>query len=291
MTDLGRVLVTGAAGRLGGAVCSVLAEAGVELLATDVRSDADVDHPLELADLRDHAEALRVLADVDAVVHLGNRPGIGRTPPQVVFDENVAINENVFHGAAERGVRRIVFASTIQLLGSHPDERTVVDPPPPPRFPVDGDTPPRPSNAYALSKTVSETMLRYHAERCGIDAVALRFPLLHHGDGRRLVATGEETTTDVHEGFTGLRYDDAAAAVLAVLRARLPGFRVYVPATSHRHRDLSVPELIERFYPELPPTLPDLVDTSAITRDTGWRPAPDHHAHHAHHAADEGATP
>ena len=179
----GRVLVTGAAGRLGGAVVPVLVRAGHDVVATDLVTPAtDLGAPVTVADLRDHRAALDVLAGVDAVVHLGNRPGIGRTPPQVVFNENVTINENVFQGAAEQGVGRIVFASTLQLIGSHPDTRTVVAPPDRPRFPIDGDTAPASSNVYALSKEVSEVMLRYYAERCGIVAVALRFPLLHGRD-------------------------------------------------------------------------------------------------------------
>ena len=280
VADPGRVLVTGAAGRVGTAVVALLAREGVDVVATDVRDPArDDGAPFVVADLRDHLAALRVLEGVDAVVHLGNRPGIGRTPPQVVFNENVTINENVFQGAAEQGVRRVVFASTLQLIGSHPDTRTVVEPPGPPTFPIDGRTEPRPSNVYALSKTVSEVMLRYYAERCGLDAVALRFPLLHHGQDRVLRATGEETPTDVFEGFTGLHVQDAAAVVLAVLRTELPGYRAYMPATAHRHRDLGVDGLIARHYPTLPADLPDLVDVTELTLDTGWRPADSHHAH------------
>jgi nucleoside-diphosphate-sugar epimerase len=274
VSDPGRVLVTGAAGRLGRAVCALLADAGVEFVGTDIADVPDADPPLVRADLRDHTAALDVLAGVDAVVHLGNRPGIGVTPPQVVFNENVTINENVFQGAAELGVGRIVFASTIQLVGSHPDRRTVVDPPSRPAFPWDGDTAAQPSNVYSLSKAVSETMLRYYVERCGLDAVALRFPLLHRWQDRVRVAFGEETATDVYEGFTGLHVDDAAAVVLAVLRADLPGYRAYAPATSHRHRDLSVEELLRTFYPEDPADLPDLVDVTALAHDTGWRPPP-----------------
>lgn len=277
--DVGRVLVTGAAGRLGSAVVALLTREGCDVVATDLEAPpVESAVPFVPADLRDHRAVLEVLAGVDAVVHLGNRPGIGGTPPQVVFNENVSINENVFQGAAEQGVGRIVFASTLQLIGSHPDTRTVVSPPAAPRFPLDGDTAPAPANVYALSKTVSEVMLRYYAERCGIDAVALRFPLLHRGQDDVLVAVGEETQVDVDEGFTGLHVDDAAAAVLAVLRAGLTGYHAYMPATSHRHRQLSMPELLARYYPQVPPDTLDLVDVTALTRATGWQPADSHHA-------------
>ena len=141
-----RILVTGAAGRLGTAVASRFHGEGFDLLATDVVDAGDVPYRFELADLLDHAAASALLEDVDVVLHIGNHPGIGPRPPQLVFNENIAMNENVFQGAAERGVPRIVFASTLQLIGSHVDARTVVDPPPPPTFPLSGDTPPTTSN-------------------------------------------------------------------------------------------------------------------------------------------------
>lgn len=268
------VLVTGAAGRLGRAVATHLHREGIDLRTTDIVPGGDVPYRFETADLLDHARVLKLLDGVDTVVHLGNHPGIGDRPPQLVFSQNVTMNENVFEGAAERGVGKIVFASTLQLIGSHPDERTVVNPPPAPDYPVDGTTKPTPSNVYALSKTVSEIMLRYYAERCGIDCVALRFPLLHHHEARARRSLGEETDVDQFEGFSGLSYTDAAALIGAVVVADLPGYRVYMPATSDRHRDLPMPELIRTRYPDLPPTAEALIDISQIIEETGWSPTP-----------------
>jgi nucleoside-diphosphate-sugar epimerase len=269
-----RVLVTGAAGRLGRAVSSLLHREGLDILTTDIVDAGAVPYRFEQVDLLDHAAVSALLADRDVVVHLGNHPGIGSTPPQVVFNENVSMNENVFQGAAEQGVGKIVFASTLQLIGSHVDDRTVVTAARRPSFPLTGDTRPDPSNVYALSKTVSETMLRYYAERCGLSATALRFPLLHHHEDRFTVGTGHERPIDIFEGFTGLTYEDAAALVLAVVRADLPGYRAYLPGTSHRHRDLDLPELIRTFYPDLADDLDDLIDNSVIVAETGWHLGP-----------------
>jgi nucleoside-diphosphate-sugar epimerase len=265
------VLVTGAAGRLGSTVAAVFHEEGYDVLATDVVDPGAVPYRFERVDLLDHAATGELLEGVDAVLHIGNHPGIGERPPQVVFNENVSMNENVFQAAAERGVRHIVFASTVQLIGSHVDTRTVVDQPDRPSFPLSGSTRPTPSNLYALSKTVSEVMLRYYADRCGVHCTALRFPMLHRHEDWVTVASGEERPIDIFEGFTGLTYDDAAALFLAVVRAALPGYRVYVPATAHRHRDLDVADLVRAFYPDVAPDIDDLVDTSAITAETGWQ--------------------
>lgn len=265
-----QVLVTGAAGRLGHTVAELFHAEGFELLATDVVDAPDVPYRFVRADLRDHLAVSTLLDGIDVVLHIGNHPGIGPRPPQLVFNENIAMNENVFQGAAERGVSRIVFASTLQLIGSHVDDRTVVDPPPRPTFPLSGDTPPTPSNVYALSKTVSEIMLRYYAERCGIQCTALRFPLLHRQQDSIMVDSGAERPDDILEGFTGLTYDDAASLFLAVVNTDLTGFRIFMAGTSHRHRDLDLPDLIRTHYPELDPTTPDLIDLSTVTRETGW---------------------
>ena len=271
------VLVTGAAGRLGSRVARAVHASGHDVLATDLIEPDATPYRFEQADLRDHRRALDVLDGVEAVLHIGNHPGIGSTPRQIVFNENVVMNENIFQGAAERGVAKIVFASTIQLIGSHRDTATVVSDPQRPGYPMDGNTPPDPSNVYALSKAVSETMLRYYATRCGIDGIAIRLPLLHHGDGRALVPSGQENSNDLIEGFTGLTYDDAARLFLAVLEADLPGYRCYLVGTAHRHRDLTFDERASAFYPGLPSGTGDLVDMSAILAETGWRPSVDDH--------------
>jgi len=267
-----RVLVTGAAGRLGSAVAALVHDKGYDVVATDLVSVDDVPYRFEQADLLDHKAALDLLEGVDALLHIGNHPSIGAMDPQVVFNENVAINQNVFQGAAEQGVRRIVFASTLQVIGSHIDHRTVVNQPATPAYPMNGATPADPSNVYALSKTVSETMLRYYAQRCGIACVALRFSLLHKGEDRLRVSSGQECFTDVLEGFSGLTYHDAAALFEAILRSDLRGYRVYMPGTCHRHRDLAFPDLLRAHYPEVTAEVGDLIDMSGLMSDTGWRP-------------------
>jgi len=271
-----RILVTGAAGRLGTAVASLLHSERYDLLATDIVDPGDVPYRFQQADLLDHEVAGQLLENIDVLLHIGNHPGIGATPPQLVFNQNVAINENMFQGAAEREVKQIVFASTLQLIGSHIDDRTVINEPASPNYPLDASAAPDPSNVYALSKTVSEVMLRYYAERCGIDAVALRFPFLHNHEHWVGVSTGDERFTDILEGFTGLTYHDAAELFLAVVRADLPGYRVYMPGTSHRHRDLDVPDLVSAFYATVPTNTPDLIDVSTIVEETGWQLSTDY---------------
>ena len=267
------VLVTGAAGRLGTVVATRFHEQGFAVLGTDVVPAADAPFRFEQADLLDHEHVLRLLDGVDVVLHIGNLAGIGPVAPQVVFNHNITINQNVFQGAAEQGVGRVVFASTLQLIGSWVDDRTVVTPPATPTYPMDGTTPADPSNVYALSKSLSEQMLRYYADRCGIGSVAIRFPLLHRaGDTRADIRSGEESETAIFEGFSSLTYEEAADLFLAVVEADLDGYHVFMPGSSRRHRDRPLADLIGAHYPGVDPTVPDLIDNSTITAATGWRP-------------------
>lgn len=267
------VVVTGAAGRLGRAVARQFHQSGFTVLATDIITDSHTPYRFVEVDLRDHVAVTELLDGADAVLHMGNHPGIGNTPPQLVFNDNVTMNENVFQGAAETGVRAIVFASTIQLIGSKPDLRTVVAPPPRPDFPVSGATLGQPSNVYALSKHVSEHMLRYYAECCGVSATALRLPLLHNGEAHFAVRAGNEVEDDIYEGFTGLTYADAARLFESVVRADLQGYHVFIAAEPHRHVDLSLTELAERFFPE---SGGNVVDLDPVTASTGWTPSAVH---------------
>ena len=267
-----KILVTGAAGRLGSVVARTVHDAGHDVLATDVVESTDTPYEFRQADLSDHQATQALLADIDVVLHIGNLAGIGWTSPQVVFSRNVTMNINVFQGAAEQGVGRIVFASTLQLIGSWPDDRTIVTPASRPTFPMSGSTEPDPSNLYALSKTISERTLRYYADRCGITSIALRFPLLHHEDDPHLVSSGDDDPTAVFEGFTSLTYREAAGLCLASAERELDGYHVFMPGSSRRHADLALPELIAAHYPELDPSLPDLIDNSPITDAIGWQP-------------------
>ncbi len=269
-----RIVVTGANGRLGTATCELFASLGLDFVGTDISVQSTTTFEVVTADLRDYDEVRTVLDGAHAVVHLGNHPGLGNTPPHLIFNENVAINENVFQCASELGLTHIVFASTIQLFGSKPDLRTVSHPPTRPPFPITSDTVLAPSNLYSLSKQVSEVMLKFYAERCGLTTTALRLPLLHHNERHFTVSTGNETEHDVFEGFTSLTYTDAAELILAVLRSDLDGFNAFSAGVADRHLDLELSELASTFFPELPPHTKHLIDLTPIYSTTGWWPTP-----------------
>ncbi len=174
-----KVLVTGAAGKLGSATCQVLIENGIEVVATDRRADTSLPFHIRVADLVDREICYELVDGVDAVVHLGNHPTQYAGDAQRVFGENCTMNINVFQAAFERGVRKIVFASSIQAItGERPWRDGEFAPSSLPYLPLDGDVPANPGNHYAASKAAAETLLKYFSTYRQISAVAIRFPML-----------------------------------------------------------------------------------------------------------------
>jgi nucleoside-diphosphate-sugar epimerase len=164
-----RICVTGASGQAGRAVVAGLREHGYQVLATDVAvTRADREDGMLRADLTDYGQAVEVLSEADAVVHLANIPAPGLSTPAVTFNDNITMNFNVFQAAASLKLSRVVWASSETTLGLPFDT--------PPRYaPVDEDHYPVPTSTYALSKVASETIAAHIAEWSDIPFIALRF--------------------------------------------------------------------------------------------------------------------
>jgi nucleoside-diphosphate-sugar epimerase len=163
-------------------VVSELLEHGYEVAATDLAATRDeLEAGMLKADLTDYGQALQTLEGTETVVHLANIPAPGLSTPAVTFNANVTMNFNVFYAAARLGLRRVVWASSETTLGvpfgiGAKDMRFMEAESPAPRYaPVDEDHYPVPTQTYALSKVVSETIAGEIAKWSGVSFVALRF--------------------------------------------------------------------------------------------------------------------
>jgi nucleoside-diphosphate-sugar epimerase len=278
-----KVLVTGAAGLLGSQSVALLARAGHEVRATDQRFSADLPVRLELANLLDEHAIYPLVRGMDAVVHLGNHPNRFAGPsPQRLLAENVSMNANVFFAALDSGVRRIVFSSSIQVMLQSALVR--VEPHTLPYLPLDGDAPPDPGdNPYAQSKQFGEEMLRL-ATRIHPDlrATVLRYPMLVGAQflGRFEPFGGIVTSGMLHlgEATAHLFFEDAAELVVHAVERQATGYHQYLPAQTFKVKNLEVPKLVERYYPNVRRTRPlesmdTLIDLESLERDLGWKPA------------------
>jgi nucleoside-diphosphate-sugar epimerase len=177
-TTIRRVCVTGATGKAGRGAVRHLRDSGYDVLPTDVAvgPDARLIGVLR-ADLTDYGQAVEVLRGVDAVVHLANIPAPGMATPAVTFNQNMAMNFNVFHAAASLGLARVVWASSETTLGlpfGHGPEQFPGAPGELRYAPVDEGHFPWPSTSYALSKVASETIAEQVARWSAIPFVGLR---------------------------------------------------------------------------------------------------------------------
>ncbi|HEX8931001.1 MAG TPA: NAD(P)-dependent oxidoreductase, partial [Actinomycetota bacterium] len=123
-----KVLVTGAKGKVGGAVVAALQAAGHEVVATDLaRPTFERQAPGEpaylQADLTDAGHADAVVGGADAVVHAAAIPDPLHNPPSVVFGNNLMATFNVAEAAVRFGVGRLVNISSETVPGYFFPER------------------------------------------------------------------------------------------------------------------------------------------------------------------------
>jgi len=275
-----RVLVTGAAGKLGSATVKALVAAGFDVRATDQRYTAELGVPFRSLDLRDEHALYPLVEGVDALVHLGNHPNRFAGPsPQRLLAENMSMNANAFMAALDLGVKHIVFASSIQVMIASDTARK--EPHTLPYLPLDGDAPANPGlNPYALSKQFGEELLAVAAaSRPELSATVVRYPMLvGEWFDRRLYSNGGRVPSDflhLWEATAHLTFDDAAALVIPLLTKASPGYRQVFPAQSIDVTNLPPPDLIRRFYPGVRCTRPvDTIESliEPVAESYGWQP-------------------
>jgi nucleoside-diphosphate-sugar epimerase len=202
-----RVLVTGAAGTIGGFLRVRLRRPGRILRLTDVVPIGDGDEEIRYADLTDPAAVADLCTGVDAIVHLG---GIGTEAPlEDLMRVNVTGTANVLDGARTAGVPRVVLASSSHAVGFY----SRADVPPGGDGLPDGLSP-RPDSYYGWSKAAGEALGALYHDRFGIGVIAVR------------IGTCTTRPTHMRGLSTWLSPDDAARLVEACLATPDPGFRV-----------------------------------------------------------------
>lgn len=184
-----RIVVTGAAGLVGGVVLAGLDQ------RHDVRGVDQRKHPpivgrtITRAKLTSASATRRALEGADVIIHLADAASQS-TPWRTVHENNLRAAWNTFDAAREAGARRVIFASSNAVVGGYErDEpyRSILagthdglDPVAVPRLGV--DVPVRPNGAYAIGKVTSEAIGRHLADECGMSVSALRIGTVLPGD-------------------------------------------------------------------------------------------------------------
>ncbi|MDH3702466.1 MAG: NAD-dependent epimerase/dehydratase family protein [Alphaproteobacteria bacterium] len=229
MTRAGTVLVTGATGFLGTALCPLLTAHGLPVRPAGRDETGDIGPETDWRPLLDGAET---------VIHLAARAHVMRdraADPLAAFQRvNTAATAALARAATDAGIKRFIFVSTVKVLGETA------------RNALTAGDPAAPQDPYAVSKWQAEQALAKHAG--AFDLVILRPPLVYGPGVRgnfltllRAIDRGwplplggiDNRRSLIHLGNLA----DAIRAALTVA----PG--VYLPSD---REDLSTPELIRR---------------------------------------------
>lgn len=159
-----RIVLTGAAGRLGSYLREPLTKMADELVSSDIHEDIGKLYPGEkyiAADLGDLDAVHKALEGAEMVVHFGG------LPDESAFDDilhsNIIGCFNVWEAARRHGVRRVVYASSVHAIGMYHNNDF-----------IDADVPHRPDTYYGLAKCFAEDLARMYWEKQGMESVCLR---------------------------------------------------------------------------------------------------------------------
>ena len=171
-----RVLVTGATGFIGRHMCPALRAAGHEVSVAVRRKDfpampeAAAFHVVP--DIGPKTDWTEALTGAEAVVHLAARAHVteetAADPVAEYHRVNAEGTASLAAAAAAAGVRRVVFLSSSKAAGERTEDR-----------PFSESDPPKPEDAYGISKWDGEKALLDIASQSGLEAVILRPPLVY----------------------------------------------------------------------------------------------------------------
>jgi UDP-glucose 4-epimerase len=162
-----RILVTGAAGFLGGHVAEWLLAAGHKVAAFDLAVDGrpHLRHADSICgDLLDRSGLEAACRGSDAICHLGGVGDVilaGNDPAQAA-SANVVGTANVVAAARAAGVSRLVYASTWEVYGE------------PLYQPIDEEHPCCPDHPYSITKLAGERLALAADRHGGVPTIALR---------------------------------------------------------------------------------------------------------------------
>jgi nucleoside-diphosphate-sugar epimerase len=165
-----KILVTGANGLVGRALCPVLEEYGHYV----IRAVRTTQAPGEVlvSDLNENTQwGLALSPAADVVVHLAGRvpssAGESEGEANLYHQINTLGTANLAHQCAQHGVKRFIYISTVKVLGEGTEQ------------PYREDDSEKPIDDYAISKWQAEKALWKIAAQTSMEIVVLRPPLVY----------------------------------------------------------------------------------------------------------------
>ena len=236
-----KVLVTGSAGLVGSRVCVDLRERGDQVVEYD-RVDS--------RDILDAGALDAAMQACDAVVHGAALLGEAGQSDEDILAVNLRGTENVLGSAERAGARRVVFLSSVDVLGVFKGERA------PDYLPLDDDHPCYAATAYGVAKLRAEALCRSRASS-QLSIVCLRPPGVWNDatyewieSERRKRAEFEWDPFWEYGAFIDIR--DLSSACLRAVDARVGAFEcLLVSAADLTTSGRTARELVDLIHPRV----------------------------------------
>ena len=198
-----KIVLTGAAGRLGSYLREPLSKMCDELVSTDIKDDIGKTYDGEIymqADLASMDDMVKVMEGAEMVVHMG--AFVDEGPFEQLLGPNFVGSYNVWEAGHKAGVRRVVYASSIHAVGMYPKNEF-----------IGVDVPHRPDTFYGLAKCFTEDLGRMYWEKRGMESVHMRILSCAQANNARALGSY-------------LSYDDLIQLVTRCLDTPVTGFSV-----------------------------------------------------------------
>lgn len=161
---LKKLVLTGAAGRLGSYLREPLSKMCDALVSTDIVDDIGTLYDGEtyaIGDLASYDDMMRVLEGADMVVHMGAYADEG--PFEKLLGPNFVGAYNIWEAAYQHGLKRVVYGSSIHAVGMHPKNEF-----------IGIDVRHRPDTFYGLAKCFAEDLGSMYWDKRGLESVHMR---------------------------------------------------------------------------------------------------------------------
>ncbi len=159
-----KIVLTGAAGRLGGICREPLSKICDMLVSTDRVDSIDglaANETYVKCDIGEREPVHGMIEGADMVVHFGSIAD--EAPWEDILHSNILSAYNIWESAYQHGVKRIVFASSIHAVGMHKKHDF-----------IGVDAAHRPDTYYGLAKCFTEDLASLYWDKRGVETVAMR---------------------------------------------------------------------------------------------------------------------
>ena len=278
-----RVLVTGHRGLVGGAVVDALQVAGLAVVGLDLADGDDITNPDLLRErIRGCAGVVHLAAVDDEPAEPDPLTPATSGDVDQVMATNVGGTSQLLAAAADSGVGRVVFMSSVDVFGCFMGQGL------PQYLPIDDAHPVSPRGPYAWSKLAGEELCAAFTRATGAVTVCLRPPGVFTDDTYTFIRSARADRPEVewspiweYGAFLDAR-DLAAAVVAALTESNLSGHhRLLVCANDISSAKDDSLTLASRLVPDVPVIelqrfavrpFAALLNSSAAQDLLGWHP-------------------